>query len=312
MREQLHRLEGLSGAAGGDGRKRQRLGAFVAEAQFLEGVVGGASQFSCFAVQIQLEIKFGKIQIAQSQLIRVGGLLRADRSLAQHLDGAPEFTAQKIQVRDVVVGIRDQDRHAFLLTVLASLAMEIESLGEIVQADAAEREVAERSGNALRVVMLDQFLVGTLVEFHCLGKAVLPVIDISDIDFQPRQPSDVALFLEDRSRTFARRECVVVAPQQEQRLDRSAQRACQFGLISRLLEQCDRLLVQLDRRGVVVERIQGVGLGAQTLCQRGLVARGFGGFDGDVGNPLRLNGVDADLLPHALCQVRDDLDPVGS
>src|SRR6266850_1185147 len=53
LREQLDGFKRLAGATGCDGGERESFGSLVTEAQVLEGLVGGASQFTGFGAQVQ-------------------------------------------------------------------------------------------------------------------------------------------------------------------------------------------------------------------------------------------------------------------
>src|ERR1700691_3177548 len=115
----------------------------------------------------------------------------------QHLDGASILASQKIEIRDVVIGIRDQNRHASLRALLAGNAVKFQSFRKVVQADIAKGKIAENRGQRLPIVMLQQFLVGTLVKCERLGEAIASVVDVAKVDFEPRQAERISLFLED-------------------------------------------------------------------------------------------------------------------
>ena len=59
-------------------------------------------------------------------------------------------------------------------------------------------------------VVTQHLLVRALVKRQGFGEAVLPVIDISEIDFQPRQAPRVSLFAKDCSGALASREGLIV------------------------------------------------------------------------------------------------------
>ena len=154
LREQLDGLERLSGPARGNRCKGKSFRPFVAKPQVLKRLVRGSSQLPSFRVQVQVEINFRQVQIAQRQLVTVFCLFCARGGIAKHLDGTAKLSPQKIQIGDVVVGIRDQDRHAFLLAVLARDPVELQCLGKIIQADVAQRQVAEHSRQTFCVIVL--------------------------------------------------------------------------------------------------------------------------------------------------------------
>jgi len=57
---------------------------------------------------------------------------------------------------------------------------------KIIERDQASGHVAERCGGAFGIGARQKFLIGTLVACQGLGEAVLAVIDISDVQFKPR------------------------------------------------------------------------------------------------------------------------------
>ena len=162
----------------------------------------GSSQLPSFRVQVQVEINFRQVQIAQRQLVTVFCLFCARGGIAKHLDGTAKLSPQKIQIGDVVVGIRDQDRHAFLLAVLARDPVELQCLGKIIQADIAQRQVAEHSRQTFGIIVPQQFLVGAPVKLHRFGEPILPVVDVPNINFQPCHATGVALLQEDLARAL--------------------------------------------------------------------------------------------------------------
>ena len=143
LRKQLDGLEGLSLTAGCDGGEAQRFRGLVAKAKIVETCIGRASQFAGLGAQIQLQVDFREVKIAQRQLIRVVRFFCADGCVAEHLNRTPILSAQEMQIGDVVVGIRHQNRHVFLLTVAARDLMQFQCFGEIVQTDVAKRQVTQ-------------------------------------------------------------------------------------------------------------------------------------------------------------------------
>ena len=200
--EQLDGLKRLPGPARGNRGKGKGFRPFVAKPQVLKRLVRGSSQFPSFRVQVQIEINFRQVQIAKRQLVAVFCLFRARGGIAKHMDGTAKLASQKIQVGDIVVGIRDQDRHAFLLAVLARDPVEFQCLGKVIQADVAQRQVAEYGRQTFCVIVLQQFLVRTLVKFYSFREPILPVVNVPDINFQPRHATCVALLQKDLAPAF--------------------------------------------------------------------------------------------------------------
>ena len=58
---------------------------------------------------------------------------------------------------------------------------------KVVQADQADRHVAEHDGNTFHIFVRNQALVGALVVSDGFLKPILAVVDIADIDFQSRE-----------------------------------------------------------------------------------------------------------------------------
>src|ERR1700678_3072514 len=137
----------------------------------------------------------------------------------QHLDCASILASQKIKIRDVVVGISNQNRHTSLRALLAGNAVKFQGFGKIVEADVAKRKIAENRGQRFSVVMLQQLLVRSLVKFQGLGEAIAPVVDVAKVYFEPRQAERISLLLEDFCRTPSFGQSLIVASEQQQRLD---------------------------------------------------------------------------------------------
>ena len=72
-------------------------------------------------------------------------------------------------------------------------------------------------------------LVRALVADHRIGEAILPVQQVADHDVEAREANGVALLFEQRARAFGGRERLVIAAEQQQRLDAGAQRAGELG-----------------------------------------------------------------------------------
>ena len=94
-------------------------------------------------------------------------------------------------------------------------------------------------------------------------KAVLAVIDVADVDFQARETVLVAQASEYFSGVFRGAKCLVVFPEQYQRLNGGAQSARSFLPVAQRFVQLEGLLVMRDRRTVVAGGIKRIGLRAQ-------------------------------------------------
>ncbi len=67
--------------------------------------------------------------------------------------------------------------------------------------------------------------------------------------------------------------------------------------------------MQLNGFRVMVQRIQGVGLGAQAPGQGGSVCQNVCHLECGIGQPIRPMGIDPDLLPDSLCEDAYDFIP---
>jgi len=109
------------------------------------------------------------------------------------------------------------------------------------------------------------------------------VIDISGIDVEPCQAQPVSLFGEKRTPAIGGGQGLVIEPEQEQRLDRSTERARQLFLVAFGFEECGRVLVRFDGSRMLIECIERVRSCAQAFRQGQSVANGFRDGDGKVG-----------------------------
>ena len=62
------------------------------------------------------------------------------------------------------------------------------------------------------------------------------MIDVADIDFEPRQASGIALFLKNLARALTGRKRLIIASKEQQGLDGTTQCASQFCPVPNLLK----------------------------------------------------------------------------
>src|SRR6185437_15258276 len=152
---------------------------------------------SRFGTQIEFEINFGQIQIAKSEDMSVSVFLALFPCGAEHLDGTAVLAAQVIEVSDVVVALRDEKRHAMLNAHFARALVSAESAREIIQGNQANGHVVKGHGEAFGVTKRQKHLVGAFIACKTLFKAILPMIDIPDVDFEVAEALLVAKALKD-------------------------------------------------------------------------------------------------------------------
>ena len=131
------------------------------------------------------------------------GVARGGAELASGLiefDGSRVFPPQVVQVGDVIVRLGNQQRHAVLLAIGASFLIGLQGLSELIQADVAHRQVAQRDGDIFRLAPLAEFAVGALVGLERFREAILTVQDIADVQFQARQPHPISVLFKDLPR----------------------------------------------------------------------------------------------------------------
>ena len=143
--QQRERAPALPCWPDGDGAESERPRRLVADAHPLEPRVGVLRHLGRLRAEVQLEVDLGEVHPAQRGLVVVAQRLRRSARLAQQLDGAAVLAAEEVQVRDVVVGERDQLRHALPLAERARLDVGVERARVIAEADEAQGHVAERA-----------------------------------------------------------------------------------------------------------------------------------------------------------------------
>src|SRR5882724_10282187 len=200
-------------------------------------------------------------------VVSVADLFRIEASSPHHRDRPAVLPAQVIQIRNVVVGLRYEQRHAVLFAKLARLLIRIERARKLIEADVACGHIAENRRNSLWILLRRQPLVRAFIARQCLSKPVLPEMDIAYVDLETGEPPGVALGGKNLARPVARRKSTAVFAHQKQRLDRAAQRPSQFVCQTAFSEQNAGLLMKFNRGSVLALRIQDVRFATQSASQ---------------------------------------------
>ena len=130
-------------------------------------------------------------------MVSIANLIAAQSCGAQHVNCAAILTAQKVEIGDVVICLRDEQRHAVLLAMLARMLMGLKRFVKMPETDEANRKIAEHRRDAFAVSVLDHAIVSTAVTCQRICEPVLTMDHIPSIDLETRQPQFVAKLHED-------------------------------------------------------------------------------------------------------------------
>src|SRR5579859_4484307 len=115
---------------------------------------------------------------------------RTERSrLVIELDGPQVLAAEIVQVSDVVIGLCNQQRKPVLQAMLAGQTVGFFRAVEIVQAVIANGQVPEHGSDVQRLAILQELLIGGLIDLDSLLETVLAEINIGDVAVQPDRKS---------------------------------------------------------------------------------------------------------------------------
>ena len=190
-------------------------------------------QLGGVGAEVQFEIEFRQIKVAQGQVIGVVYLFCRQARGAQHFDGLAVLAALEMEISNVVVSLGNQQRHSVLCTKPAGLTVGIHRLREGMQADVAGGHVAEDGGDSFRIFLIQQPAISAFIAGLGIVESVLAVVDVADIDIQPGEPPGIAFGGEDLPRPFRRGGGPVVFAQQKHGLDRSTEGAGHFVTLDR-------------------------------------------------------------------------------
>src|ERR1700675_1782950 len=141
----------------------------------------------------------------------------------ERLDGTAVLAAEVIEISNVVIRLRHQKRHVVLLAERTGSPVGGQGPRKIIQADQADRHIAEDHGDSLGVFVWHQFGVSALVMRDGLFETVLAVIDDPYFYFQACQAPGIIETRKNFSRTFCSPKRLVVLTREDHRLDRAAQ-----------------------------------------------------------------------------------------
>src|SRR5580704_2966184 len=102
---------------------------------------------------------------------------------SKHLDRTAVFAAQIVEIGNVVVALGDKKRHPVLDEHRSSALIGGKRARKVIQGDEAYSHVVKRDSEPFGIAVRQQHLVGAFVTSEALFKSVLPVINISHIDF---------------------------------------------------------------------------------------------------------------------------------
>ena len=140
-RKEIERAPCIALMRGHDGKVGDRLRRFVDQPQLLEAGERARRPRVCFVAEVQFQVDLRLIQIAERAVIRVASLLGLLLGGSIQLQRARVLAAHVVEVRDVVIGLRDQKRHVVRLAVPLRFDIGLERVVELIQADRAHRQV---------------------------------------------------------------------------------------------------------------------------------------------------------------------------
>ena len=305
--KQFKGLHSLPLLAISDGFVREGLRGLVTHVQFLKAAKSFVRHFARLLAQVQLEVDVGEVEVAKSEMIRIADGLAGAASRIERLDCAAVFPAQVVQVGNVVVGLRDQQGHAVLFADRAGSPVGGECPGKVVQADEADGHVAENHSHGLVVLVRRKALIGPLVMREGFLESILAVIDVADVDFEPRQAEGLIEPGENIPRPVRGIEGAVIFAKKNQRLDGGAQRA--GGLVPDAQRGINLkgLFVMLDGGAIVARDIESIGLGAEAEGNLLFASQAAPDRQRSFGKPQGILGVDPSTLDNQLRELPDDL-----
>ena len=149
--------------AGGDGEIRERLGSLVAHAERFEPVEGLLGKPGALFAQVELQVHFRLIEVTQSHVVAVVQFFTSCvRSLIQ-ANRPRVLPAQVVQIGNVVVSFGYKQRHAVPPAVGAGFPIGMQCPLELIQADPANRHVAQNSSDIGRFPAASRYIVGAFV-----------------------------------------------------------------------------------------------------------------------------------------------------
>src|SRR5260370_36660915 len=162
----------------------------------------------------------------------------------QHLGAAGVSGAETIEGCDVVIGLVDGQRQLLFLEKLSGPLIAIQRSGKIIHTDQADGHVAERHRQAFGILKGQELLIGALIVRQRLLETVLAMEDIADVVLEARQPPPLPHARKNCPRLFGKSNGAIVFSQQDEGLERCAQRAGFFWLVVQSLKDAERSVVK--------------------------------------------------------------------
>src|SRR6202521_1241049 len=225
----------------------------------------------------------------------------------ERLDGTAVLAAEVIEISNVVIRLRHEERHVALLAERAGSPVGGQGPRKIIQADQADSHIAEDDCDSLRVFVWHQFGVSALVVRDRLFETVLAVIDVSNVYFQTGQAPWIVQTRKNFSRTVRSLKRLVVLTREDHRLDRTAQSPRGFVPNAQRLVKPHSLLMVLDGGAVIAGGIESVCHCAQPKRQSLFPAQAFRDKHCGLSQVKCFLRAYADFLDHQLRESLDNL-----
>ena len=144
--EELEGPEPFPGLTEGHGFVRHALRSLVSHPQFLKEHIAFMGCFPGFLAQVQFQVDFREVKMAESEVILVARFSAAAPRRVEHFNRPAVFPAKIVEVSNVVIGLSAQKGELVFIAERASLLVEGLSAREIVQRDQAHGHV-RKSGD---------------------------------------------------------------------------------------------------------------------------------------------------------------------
>ena len=237
----FQRAERLILLAERNGEVGKRFGALIAHFELLELRKCPLGGLGCFFTEVQFQVDFREVEVTEGVMVGIAHFFADLASGPQHFDAPVVFSPEIEQISDVVVRLRNGERHIVFLAKGACALVSGKSSVEIIKTDEANRDVMQGSCNSFEVLVGQQALQRALVAGERLGKTVLTVENVSNIDLQARQSQGFSAALEDLSCPIRSSIAALIVSQQDERLNRRAECAPYLQVRILLLEQSNGL-----------------------------------------------------------------------
>ena len=224
LAKQFECAKGLALMAGSGGKIRHCLSCLVPHTEFFEAGKSLLGKLRSLFAQVELQIDFRLVQIAQRLVIAVAQFFALFARSSIQLNRSRRFAAQVVEISNVVVSLKYEQRHALLLAVGPGFLIGFQCPRKIIQADVADGQIAECDGSILRFALGTEFVKGTLIEFECLFKAILAIKDIAQVAIETRQSQPVPVSFENLPSVRSAFEGFVILAQINEGLQRTAER----------------------------------------------------------------------------------------